>query len=76
MYIHHVCASGKLSCRLVKEVERIKRAGSGRLTDFRLFLAELDVEELDDFVPMEVLTEFVGVAMEGYRSVNVHVGTS
>lgn len=39
-------------------------------------LMGLDVEELDDFVPAEVLTDFVAAALEGYRSVNVHVGTS
>ena len=36
-------------------------------------LLALDVEELDDFVPMEVLTEFAEAAMEGYCSANVHV---
>lgn len=35
-------------------------------------LLGLDVEELDDFVPAEVLTEFVAVVLEGYRSINVH----
>jgi hypothetical protein len=36
----------------------------------------LDVQELDDFVPAQVLAEFAETAMEGYRSINVHVGTS
>lgn len=35
----------------------------------------LENEELDDVVPLQVLVEFAAGAMEGYRSINVHVGT-
>ena len=43
------------------------RRGSG--------LQPLDEEDLDDYVPMEVIMEFVKEYVMGYRSINVHVWT-
>ena len=36
-------------------------------------LMHLDVEELDDYVPLETLREWISGVMRGYRSVNVNV---
>ena len=38
-------------------------------------LLDLEFEELDDAVPMDVIREFVEGHADGYRSINVHVGT-
>ena len=38
-------------------------------------LLDLELEELDDAVPMDVIREFVEGHATGYRSINVHVGT-
>ena len=40
-----------------------------------LGLQPLDEEDLDDYVPMEVIMEFVKEYVMGYRSINVHVWT-
>ena len=41
----------------------------------KMGLLDLEFEELDDAVPMDVIREFVEGHAEGYRSINVHVGT-